>query len=178
MSEIGYYRFKTIINNLTDNNEVKLFINEEYVATKYLIYQPFCDGGKVIKYLNKNGQFRFFSFNKFFELKDIPELIGTYDNFETGLQINRSSNSVVGYRNSKEYSLINEFVSLQELEIFSDIYTSPKVYLYNGDYTSFLESDYIEVKVRGDNLIRPRKNNYVTVGLIVTLDNQNTISLI
>lgn len=178
MSELGYYRFKTILNNSTDNNEVNFFVNEDLAATKYLIYQPFCPGGKVIRYLNKNGQFRFFSFNKFYELKDNPELIGTYDNFEKGLQITRSSNSVVGYRNTKEYSFINEFVSLQELEIFSDIYTSPKVYLYNGDYTSFLESDYIEVKVRGDNLIRPRKNNFVQVGLIVTLDNQNTISLI
>lgn len=178
MSEIGYYRYKVAMESINSRTDINLMVDGDLVATKYLIFHPFCNEGKVLKYLNKNGQYRFFPFNKFFELRDSPQLIGTFENFEQGLIETKSNTSVVGFKNTKIYSLSNDNVSRQELEIFSDIHTSPRVYLYKGDYTSFLDSDYIEVTIKGDPLIRPRKNNYVSVNLTVEIENQNTISLV
>lgn len=176
MSRIGYYRYKTIRNSNTDLT-VTLFINDVPVKTKTLLFVDSCTSEKTLKYLNKDGQYRFFTFNQFFELSDKPELIGELQNFEQGLQETKSSTSVIGYRNSKQYLLTNDLVSKEVLQIFSEIHTSPRVFMYIGDYTSFLDTDYIEVIVKGDGLIRPRKNNFVQVNLTVEIKNQNTIAL-
>ena len=73
---------------------------------------------------------------------------------------------------------MDENVSAEELLILSDIYVSPRVFLYIGENNSDLATDYIEVTVRGDNIIRNRKNKFTRIDLQVTLPETYAVTML
>ena len=62
--------------------------------------------------------------------------------------------------------------------MLSDIFVSPRVFLYIGDGSTSLDTDYIEVTVKGDGLIRDRKNKFSRVDLTVTLPQTYAITML
>ena len=66
-----------------------------------------------------------------------------------------------------------------ELEKLSDIYTSPQVFLYIGDGSTDVDSDWLQVTVENSGgLVRAKKDNFSEVILDLILPEHFTISLL
>ena len=170
----GYYRLK--IDDLTEDTTYTLLIDSVPGATKDVIVKPTCDEDLLVKYLDKNGQYRFYIFNKYYEIKDSPNLIGKVNKFITDILDSQSNSENIGYRNERTWSLVADDVSDDELEKLSDIYTSPQVYLYIGDGSTDIDSDWLEVTVKGDNLVKARKDKFSIVNIDIILPEHFTIN--
>lgn len=176
MSQVGYYRYK-VSDSVEGEQSIKFFINGGLYKTCTIIAKPFCSGFRLVKYLNKNGQYRFFPFNKNWQQTDRPTLIGKVNKYVTSILDSQSDQSNIGYKSERRLTLTAERVSLEELEILSDIYTSPRVYLYIGSGTDNIK-DWLQVTITGDGVSRPKKNNFKKVTIEVTLPERYAITKI
>jgi hypothetical protein len=174
MSTVGYYRYKTLADS---DRDVIIYINSvPYVKSIKTI--DVCDGFKLLKFLNKSGQYRFYPFSNYYQTKDLPELIGTTNKFITSILTDMSNRQNIGYKNERTL-LLTADVSKDELEILQDIYTSPRVYLYVGTNNSDLPNDWIEVTVKvSDAIVRRPKGDYGRIDLTITLPEWFSIKMI
>lgn len=170
----GYSRYKT---SVTQDTTVTFNVDGTPTATKTIKVLDFCSDGKILKYLNKQGQYRFYPFNRFFETNDTPELIGKANKFITNILTDQSDSSNIGYRNERLLQLTAEPTD-QELTILADLWTSPRVYLYIGDGSGDTAKDWLEVTISGDNIVTRRKNVVGEINVTVTLPQHYTITMI
>ena len=178
MTSIGYYRYKT--NSLPLGESTISLINNSstIVASKTVKIYNRCTDDKILKFLDRNGQYRFYNFNNRWQQRHQADQIGSINKFVTSLINDRSDKKNIGYKDERVLLLVAESVSSDELDILSDIYVSPRVFLYIGDGTTSLEKDYIQVEVKGDGIIRNRKNKFSRVDLEVTLPKTYTITML
>jgi len=170
----GYYRFKT---SVTADSVATLNINGTPTATKTIKVLDFCTDGKILKYINKTGQYRFYPFNRFFETNDIPELIGKTNKFITNILTDQSDSSNIGYRNTRQLQLTAE-PTAEELLTLADLWSSPRVYLYVGNGSSDTAKDWLEVTVEGDGIVTRRKNVVGEINVTVTLPQHYTVTML
>jgi len=176
MSQIGYYRYKI---NPTIDIDIDFSINYELAATKSVIVKEWCDNDKLIKYLNKDGQYRFFAFNRFWESNDKPKELGRSNKIITSLLTSKSSEDILGYKNERILTLMAHDISQDELTVLSDLWTSPRVLMYVGDHITFSENDWIQVSIKAkNNLTRIKKSNYTDIIVDITLPEWYTISML
>lgn len=168
MSKVGYYRYK-ISNPIEGEQTVKFFKNGSLVKTCTIIAKPACLNSKLIKYLDSKGQYRFFPFNNMWQQVDKPTLIGKVNKFVTSILDSQSDSANIGYKNERGLSLVSEHVSLEELEKLTDIFVSPRVYLYVGNYSYDRIRDWIQVSILSDGIGRPRKNNFKKISIDIIL---------
>lgn len=176
-ADLGLYRLK--LNDLTDGTLFRMLVNNVVNGElKTVSVKPFCTNDKYIKYLDKSGQYRLFIFNRFYETKDNPKLIGKLNKLITSILDSQSSSKNIGYKNERKMTLIADEVSASELLILSDIYTSPRVLLYIGSTTDE-NKDWIEVTIDSrDNLVRSRKGGYSKVELEITLPENYSVTML
>ena len=174
MSKIGFYRWK--VENAV-SEPITLYINNVAASTKYIVAKDVCNGFKLLKFMDNNGHFRFYPFVPMTQIIDKPKQIGTVNNIVASLIDSNSDKRNVGYTNERTIKLAAKNVSADELEKLSDIYTSPRVYLYTGDLSKFKQTDWIEVTVSGDNVVQRAKRNFGTIELTVTLPEHHTITM-
>lgn len=175
MSEIGYYRYKTLADSERD---VVLYINGVEAGRKTIKPMDFCEGDRILKYLDKNGQYRFFPFNKYYEEYDSPEQIGTTNKFITSILNAQTNKQNVGFKNDRRLDLTGE-ATLEQLEKLIDIYSSPRVYLYTGSGGSDADSDWLEVGIESSApVIKPRKRKLARIDITITLPENFTIKMI
>jgi len=156
MSQIGYYRYK--LDNLTaGTHTVSFYKNGSLSVTHTAVIKQWCSEKKLIKYLDKNGQFRFFPFNRYYETKDKPKSIGKLNKVITSIYTDKTNLKNIGVKNDRTMSLVADDVSESELLILSDLWLSPQVYLYNGVLGSDEENDWIEVTITGGDTISKRR---------------------
>lgn len=176
MSEIGYYRYKVIP---TADQDVNLYINGALTSTKSIEVRDYCDGMKILKYLNNEGQYRVFNFNRFWESKDKTKEIGSSNKIITSLLTSKAPTRSVGTKNTRTISLMADDVSQAQLDILQDLWVSPRVYLYVGDHMTFEDSDWILVIVKANNPIsKIRKSNYTDISIEVTLPEWYSITML
>lgn len=177
MSEIGYYRYK--VSDATEGETfVNWFKNGALAKVCTIIARPFCSDFRLIKYLNKDGQYLFFPFNKYWQQSNKPTLIGKVNTFVASIATAQSSERNIGYKNDKKITLTAEMVSLEELERLEDIYTSPRVYMYIGNGSTDRVQDWILVTVSGDGIGKPKKQNFKKVTIDITLPEQYAVTKI
>lgn len=174
MSKIGFYRYK--IENAT-TQDVTLYINNVIASVKHVVARPVCTGFKMLRWLDRNGQFRFYPFNAEHAVKYSPKQIGDVNNIVSSLLSSRSDTKNVGYNATRSMTLRAVQVSQTELDILSDLYISPRVSLYVGDLSKYEDTDWIDVTVSGDNIARRDKLNFGKVELTVTLPKHHTITM-
>jgi len=165
MSSVGYYRYKTTADELKIINFSK---DGVLAGTKTVSPIDICEGFRILKYLDSNGQYRFYPFNKYWESKDKPTLLGKSSKIIESILNSQSSESNIGYKNDRTISLVAESVSQDQLTLLSEIYTSSRVYLYIGT-TEDEAKDWLEVDIKGDNLNRLRKRKFTKVSIDVIL---------
>ena len=176
MSKIGYYRYKTTV---VDGKTVAFFKNSVQSGTATIKALEYCEGYKILKYLdNSAGQYKFFPFTKFFEENDRPSKIGTTNEFITNLKNAQSNSKNIGYRNKRSMSLSAE-VNSDELLVLSEIYKSPRVYLYIGDGVNDTLADWILLDdITGDTTVRRRKQKTGLVNINITLPEWFTVKMV
>jgi hypothetical protein len=168
MSEIGYHRVK-VVPTAAGTTTVRFYINGSLAKTATIIAREFCTNFKILKYLDRNGQYRFFAFNDRWQQTDKPKLKGEINTFITSLLTSQTDAETIGYDNDRTLSLVAASVSDDELEKLSDIFTSPMVYLYVGTGTNDRIQDWVQVTVSGDGIGRRRKVKFGKVSIEVKL---------
>lgn len=178
MSQIGFYRYK--VNSFSEgNNTISFLVNGSLVVTHTIVTKQACTGNQLVKYLDKNGQYRFYPFNRFYEKRDNPQELGQTNEFITNLLNAQTNSKSVGYKNKRSISLVAEYVTSDELDVLSDLWTSPRVYLYIGDGTSDNLEDWVQCKIiNGDNLVRRRKGDNGRINLELELPEHFTITML
>lgn len=176
MSSIGYYRYKTTVP--TSRRAIQFFKSGRAAGVKYVDPVPFCTGDRILKYIDPNGEYRFFPFNRFYETRDNPKQIGITNKFLTNILTDQSSKQNLGYTNDRTMALTAD-VTNDELVYLAHIYTSPRVYLYVGSNNSDTPADWLEVTVTGgDKTVRRRKGNGGSIDITITLPEYYTIKQI
>jgi hypothetical protein len=171
----GYYRLK--VDDLEVDTTYTLKNGSTTLATKVVRVKDFCTDYKYLKYLDRNGQYRFAVFNNRWQSKDTPKAIGKIQQLITNLQTDQGSTKNVGYTNERKLTLVADDVLSDELDILSDIYTSPRVYLQIG--TGDTAADWLLVDVTSsDNLVRRKKGNTSKVELTVTLPEWYNVTML
>lgn len=175
MPKIGYYKYK--ISDVTEGEErkVEFYINGILAKTCTVICKKFCLDYKILKYIDKNGQYRFFPFNDRWEEKDRVREIGDKDKLTTSLLNGQGSSKQMGYKVNTQISLAAHSVSMDELNKLSDIYVSPRCYLYVGDGTSDLEKDWVLVKAKGDG--KRRLSDDLFTNIYLTIESQEKYAI-
>ncbi len=178
MSTIGYYRYKR--DNWGEGNHTAfLFIDGVYAAEKYVVIKGWCTNDRLVKYLDNNGQYRFYPFNRNWESKDKPTLLGKTNELITNILTAQSNSKNVGYKNERIITLIADEVTADELTILSQIYTSPRVYLYIGDGTTDEAKDWVLVEVKSsDNSNRRKRGSFSKVQIECILPEWFSINML
>ena len=175
MSAIGYYRYKTVVSG---DAVISLYVDGVLTATKNIIALNECEGFIILKYLDTKGQYRFFSFNKYYRTFDNPDEIGSVNKFVVNLLTDKTNKQSVGYKNERKIELTAEADENQLLKL-ADIYTSLRVYYYIGTGTSDTDADWIEIKIQAnENIIKRRKATSGRVDFTITLPERNTITML
>lgn len=174
MSNIGYYRYK-VIPSAVGTTTVEFYVNGSLKKTCTVVAREFCNGYKILKYLDSSGRYRFFPFNHKWQQVDRPTLLGEMENFVTSILDSQSDTKVIGYKTQRTLTLTAGSVSVDELEKLADIFNSPMVYLYVGDGVNDRTQDWILVTVSGDGIGRRKNNQFGKVVIEVKLPEHYSI---
>lgn len=176
-TSLGIYRYK-VDSVSASGNTVEFKVGGTTVKTCTIIPVNLCSGRRIIKYLNRNGQYRFYPFISQYEEIDKPKEIGKVSNMITSILNSKSDAKSVGYKSDRILNLKSEPISTDQLEMLRDIYTSPRVYLYVGTSTD-LESDWVLVTVNASKSIRKEpKAKFTTMDLEVKLPETYSITML
>lgn len=174
MSQIGYYRYKT---NVIDGRVVALYKNGIQSGISTIKKIPACADSRIIKFIDSKGQYRFWVFNRFYEIKDSPKSIGSTNEFITSILTDQTNSKSIGYRNERTLLLTSD-VTKDELVYLGDIFTSPRVYMYIGTLMNDAPKDWVEVTIEADNVVKFRKGNSKSFDITVTLPEYFTIKMV
>jgi hypothetical protein len=179
MSQIGYYRYK--LDNLNANTITPIVfkVNGTTVCTKYINTKEFCTGEKLIKFLDKNGQYRFYPFNKYYQTVNNPTSLGKTNKLIESILNSQSDSRDVGSNNERRMLLTSKDTNQEEFEKLIEIYLSPRIYLYVGSGTTDEDKDWILVTIaNSDNIVRQRKVQGGEISIEIILPEWYTIKMI
>lgn len=172
MSKIGYYRYKCLADI---EKIIPFYINSELVCEHTIKPILVCGTPKVLKYLDSNGQYRIYPFSSVYRSLETQKQIGSVNKFITSILTGQTNKQNIGYNNERKLELTAN-VAGDELEKLTDIYTSPRVYLFIGTGNSDLANDWLEVTIEiKDAIIHRPKGNYGQMDITVNLPEQFTI---
>ena len=172
---IGYLRYK--ISDLTEGfHTFDVYKNGELVARHTVKAKEFCKNYVLLKYLDSNGFYRFFPFNANFEKTMNNREIGTIETSIIDIsQVNGAN--IIGKESTVQMNLTAENVTPEELEILSDIFVSPRVYIYNNSGLDRL-SDWQKVRILTNGTLKNRKSNPRKVTVLIELPERYAITLL
>lgn len=158
MSRIGYYRYK--FDNLSAaqvTKNITFYVDGIEVVTHTININSFCEGEKLLKYIDKDGQYRFIAFNKYWEGRNTPEMIGSTNNIVQNILNAQSNQKSLGYKNKKTLTLIKNNVTDSELLLIQQLLTSPRVYLLIGSNDNAEDWLLVTSVKSADNIYKFRK---------------------
>lgn len=177
MSTIGLYRYK-IASVSASGNTVVFKVGGTTTKTCTVIPINLCTGKRILKYLNRDGQYRFYPFTNIYEETEQPKEIGKVSNLITSILNSKTNAKSAGYKSDRTISLISDPIPTEHLEMVRDIYTSPRVYLYVGSGTD-TENDWVLVTIKADkNIRREKKNKFTTLSLDLTLPETYSVTML
>lgn len=171
----GFYRYK--YDNLSVGDHVITSVINGTSYTKTIRIKPFCTDSLYLKYLDRNGQYRFYIFNPYYEKKESPKLIGSTNNIINELLTAQSNKKNIGYTSERVITAIAYDVPQDELNLLSDLYISPRIYLHIGSTDNLKDWLLVTVKSK-DNLLKRKKGNFYNVEIEITLPDTNTIKML
>ena len=139
---------------------------------------PYCDGDVILKYLDRNGMYRFYKFSRFYRREIEPELIGSIENFFGSLSTAQGYKKNIGYRSQEELTVKAVAVPARHMESLKDIYTSPRVYMHIGRLGDDNASDWILVDVEGDGMIKHNRRQFNDIELTILPPANNEITML
>ncbi len=149
-----------------------------FPAMKIVNVLPRCKDSRVVKYMDRNGMYRFYAFNGKWKLSGSPKLIGKVASPQNALR-NPGKSSSIGYRNSNKIQLYGDFIEAVDMVRLSDIYTSPRVYLHVGEPGTDGAGDWVECEVSGgDNILKRGSRDFYSMKLELTLPEEFTQTML
>lgn len=123
-------------------------------------FEP-CDGGKYIKYLSREGFYRYWLFNKYFTIEGSQTKIGSLVNYFDTMVGSQGRTKNIGYKDALQKIIVtSENVDKEDQRMLMDIFTSPAVYLWTATPgTTDIETLWTLVDVEGSHQIK-EKNNF------------------
>jgi hypothetical protein len=170
---IGLIRVKQ--DGLTlGSNATQLYRDTVYTATALIDCRDFCDGQKLIKYMDRNGMFRFYAFNKNFQERINTVELGRTSKLITSILTDQSDSLSIGKDMSKFIDLTND-VTASDLLLLEDLFCSPLIYMYIGSGTD-TAADWINMKIAdGEMITRIRKGNMTKVAFTLEYPKQYSV---
>ena len=124
-------------------------------------------GGVYVKYLSREGFYRYWLFNKFYSTEQNGSKIGKLVNYIDTMVGATAKTLQIGYKDTYEKILVSsENVAKSDREILIDIYTSPSVYAY-------INSVWVQVEVQATHTIR-EKYNFENISATLVLPERYT----
>lgn len=166
----GFYREKML---LTQNTTIT-----RGGKAKAVEVLPYCDGDVILKYLDRNGMYRFYKFSRFYRREIEPELIGSIENVFGSLSTAQGYKKNIGYRSQDELTVKAVAVPARHMEALKDIYTSPRVYMHIGRLGDDNASDWVLVDVEGDGMIKHNRRQFNDLELTILPPANNEITML
>jgi hypothetical protein len=166
----GFYREKML---LTQNATIT-----RGGKAKAVEVLPHCDGDVILKYLDRNGMYRFYKFSRFYRREIEPELIGSIENIFGSLSTAQGYKKNIGYRSQEELTVKAVAVPARHMESLKDIYTSPRVYMHIGRLGDDNASDWVLVDVEGDGMIKHNRRQFNDIELTILPPANNEITML
>lgn len=139
---------------------------------------PHCDGDVILKYIDRNGMYRFYKFSRFYRREIKPELIGSIENVFGSLASGQGYKKNIGYRSQEELTVKAVAVPAHHMEALKDIYTSPRIYMHVGALGSDDASDWVLVDVEGDGMIKHNRRQFNDIELTILPPANNEITML
>jgi hypothetical protein len=146
----------------TGEQNIPLYINS-IPYTHRLNVREFCSSSVMVKYLDRNGEYRFFPFSQYYERISKPEKIGQVDNLIISLQNDSGNTKNIGYKNSDQLTLNATLVNQSELSLLKDLYNSSDVYILTS------ANKWLQVTIKGDNVSKKAKAKFSDISITVIL---------
>ena len=166
----GFYREKMM---LTQNTTIT-----RAGKSKAVEVLPYCEGDVILKYLDRNGMYRFYKFSRFYRREIEPELIGSIENVFGSLSTAQGYKKNIGYRSQDELAVKAVAVPARHMEALKDIYTSPRVYMHIGRLGDDNTSDWVLVDVEGDGMIKHNRRQFNDIELTILPPANNEITML
>lgn len=161
----------------------KLFLTADTVVErggkeKKIKVLPYCEGDIILKYLDRNGMYRFYRFTKNYERTVDTKEIGAIEHSFASLSTGQGYQKSIGNKSADKIKARAEKVPVEDLNILKDIYTSPRVYFHLGAVGHDNLSDWVLVKVKGDGIAKLPKRNFIDVEIEIELPANNEITML
>ena len=161
----------------------KLFLTADTVIErggreKKIKVLPYCEGDIILKYLDRNGMYRFYRFTKNYERTVDTDEIGSIEHTFTSLSTGQGYQKSIGNKSVDKIKARAEKVPVEDLNILKDLYTSPRVYFHLGEAGTDNLSNWVLVKVKGDGIAKLPKRNFVNVEIEIELPANNEITML
>lgn len=166
----GFYREKML---LTQNTTIT-----RGGKAKAVEVLPYCDGDVILKYLDRNGMYRFYKFSRFYRREIKPELIGSVENFFGSLSTAQGYKKNIGYRSQEELTVKAVAVPARHMESLKDIYTSPRIYMHIGVLGDDNASDWVLVDIESDGMIKHNRRQFNDIELTILPPANNEITML
>src|SRR5690554_4424600 len=166
----GFYREKML---LTQNTTIT-----RGGKAKAVEVLPHCDGDVILKYLDRNGMYRFYKFSRFYRREIKPEIIGSIENVFGSLSTAQGYKKNIGYRSQDELTVKAVAVPAHHMEALKDIYTSPRVYMHIGPLGDDNASNWVLVNVEGDGMIKHNRRQFNDIELTILPPANNEITML
>lgn len=161
----------------------KLFLTADTVIErggreKKIKVLPYCEGDIILKYLDRNGMYRFYRFTKNYERTVDADEIGSVEHTFTSLSTGQGYQKSIGNKSVDKIKARAEKVPAEDLNILKDLYTSPRVYFHLGEAGTDNLSNWVLVKVKGDGIAKLPKRNFINVEIEIELPANNEITML
>lgn len=170
---VGMVRAKINGLNLGDNT-VSLWVNGVESYSMNIECREICTGQKLIKYMDRNGMFRFYAFNKNFQERINTVELGRTSKLITSILTDQSDSLSIG-KDMNKFIDLTEDVNASDLLLLEDLFCSPLIYMYIGSGTD-TAADWINMKIAdGEMVTRIRKGNMTKVAFTLEYPKQYSV---
>lgn len=121
-----------------------------------------CTNDIKLRYIDRNGQYRFMLMSSFYKAEIRPESIGDIDLYVVSLKDSASNTQRIGYKNKDTLTMRSHLLDADEITLLKDLYNS-------NDVTIYLNSKWVSVTIKGDNIYRYQKKDALDIILTVEL---------
>lgn len=130
--------------------------------------KPWCDGNIMLKYLDRNGYYRFMHFNSYYNRQSTPELIGHVNELITSLLTDKGDRRILGYNNNDTLTMTAMPLRYNDIFLLKDLYNSHDVQIYT--------TKWIRVTIQGDGITKLNKRTVKDVTITAALPKSYNIT--
>lgn len=141
------YGFEEALPLYTGVNELEFKVDNSNIIRLFVTKKP-VSCGKYLKWFNQSGAWSYWLFSPIHKEGVNPKSLGEINRDFKNIEDTFNRVTQIGKTAFKEFSLDTGYMTDFEKKIVSEVYTSPKVYLYNNqELQPFAKVDFKEVEV-------------------------------